>query len=127
MMQRRGTEASQRYEARRQREDESPRLQAEVPALESLKLEIEERRGDARNPETTYIRRIVVPSAPALFALMCGERDCEDGGHDITYPIMASLRRGQTTFEGEDVCHGSVRTTTCGRVLHYKATATYRS
>ena len=109
------------------REDESPRLIAEVPALESLKLEIEERRGSAANPETTYIRRIVVESAPALFALMCGERDCEDGGHDITYAIMAGLRRGNAKFEGEDVCHGNVRTTTCGRVLHYTAIATYRA
>ncbi len=125
-MHRRGSEAAQRYEARRQREDESPRLIKEVPSLESLKLEIEERRPSAQNPETTYIRRIVVESAPALFALVCGERDCEDGGHDITYPVMASLRRGSTKFEGEDVCHGSVRTTTCGRILRYMATATYR-
>ncbi|WP_394848950.1 hypothetical protein LZC95_16040 [Pendulispora brunnea] len=127
MMHRRGNEASLRYEARKQREDDSPRLRAEVPTLETLKLEIEERRGNTTNPETTYIRRIVVESAPALFALVCGERDCEDGGHDITYAVMAGLRRGSTKFEGEDVCHGSVRTTTCGRVLHYKATATYRS
>jgi len=125
-MQRRHTDAAARFEARRQREQEAPRLLTEVPSLEGLRIEIEERRSGSTVAEANHIRRVVIESAPALFIINCGDRDCHDGGHDVTYTVMSSLRRGAARFEGEDVCHGNVRTTTCGRVIRYVGIATYR-
>lgn len=124
-MKRRFNEAAQRYAERRQREDEAARLHDEVPRLESLKLEISEHRAGSRVAEPSHTRRIVVPRAPALFVIPCGDSACTDGGHDITYPVMRALRAGETRFEGEDACRGQIRSSDCDRVLRFVATATY--
>jgi hypothetical protein len=41
---------------RRRREDEAPRLLDQVPQLKTLRLEMEERRGDTRLEETKHVR-----------------------------------------------------------------------
>jgi hypothetical protein len=119
--------AAQRFAERRQREDEAPRLTAEVPQLTDLKLEIDEHRAGGAVAEAPHIRRIVVERAPALFVLPCGDAACKDGGHDVTSTILRALRAGETRFEGEDVCNGMVGTAPCSRVLRYVATATYKT
>jgi hypothetical protein len=120
------TEAARRFAERRRREDEAPRLTAEVPELESLNLELSEHRGEAAG-STTHTRRVQLASAPAHFEIPCGDPSCLDGGHDITYPVMRALREHTTAFDGEDVCQGSVRSSHCGRILRYVATAVYRA
>ena len=96
------------------------------PLLESLRLEIEERRPGAVSADVQHVKRVPVESAPALFDLTCCDRSCKDGGHDITRAIMMELERGSTDFEGEDTCHGALGSAQCSRVLRYKAFATYR-
>jgi hypothetical protein len=122
---RRFSEGAQRFAERRRREDEAPRLISEVPRLQSLALEIEERSPGGPVAEPTHVRRVVVQHAPALFFLPCGDARCKDGGHDVTYPVMSALRGGQTRFEGQDICTGSVGTGQCSRILHFVAMATY--
>jgi hypothetical protein len=124
---RRQSEASQRFSERRKREDEAPRLLAEIPQLESLKLEIGETSGGAPVAEPAYVRRIVVQNAPALFFVACGDSRCKDGGHDITHEVLRQLRTRGTSFRGEDSCAGSVGSSPCGRTLRWTATATYGS
>jgi len=129
MMNRRSSEAAQRFAERRRREDEAPRLLALVPNLKELKLELLERRALGEVTETLHTRRIVVERAPATFVLPCLDSSCRDGGHDVTHAILRGLRNGETRFEGEDVCHGTLGTlgtAECGRVLSYVAEATYR-
>jgi hypothetical protein len=111
-------EAQQRTAERRQRENDALRLSAEVPRLSALRFEIEN--GDAR-----YVWPIVIERAPALFRIVCPEDACKDGGHDVTGEVMYALRRSSARMEGQDVCHGQVRSGTCGRVLHYVGLATY--
>lgn len=123
---RRDSEAQQRSIDRRRREDDAPRLSREVPNLETLALEIVDGR-DGAVGGTTHIRRIQVASAPALFELTCGTRDCKDGGHDLTSEIMRALRASKTRFEGSDECRGARGSSECGCMLRYVATATYRS
>jgi hypothetical protein len=125
-MKRRNEEAAQRFAERRRREDESPRLQAEIADLEALKLEVEERRAGISNPGASHVRRIVVARAPALFILPCHDSQCKEGGHDVTHSIMRALRARETRFEGDDTCSGSVGSSSCQCVLHYVATASYR-
>jgi hypothetical protein len=122
---RRRSEGAQRFAERRKREDESPRLIAEVPGLASLALEIEEKSEGSPVAEPTHVRRVVVQHAPALFLFPCGDPRCRDGGHDVTHGIMRSLRAGETRFEGQDTCNGSVGTGPCSRVMHFVANATY--
>jgi hypothetical protein len=122
---RRFSEGAQRFAERRKREDEAPRLSAEVPRLRTLALEIEERGEGGPVAEPTHVRRVVVQHAPALFVLPCGDARCKDGGHDVTYAVMKALRAGETRFEGEDVCVGSVGTGQCSRVLRFVGIATY--
>jgi len=122
---RRQSEGAQRFAERRKREDESPRLIAEVPRLQSLALEVEERSEGSPVAEPTHVRRVVVQHAPALFVLPCGDSRCRDGGHDVTHAVMRALRAGETRFEGEDACAGSVGTGQCSRVLHFVGIATY--
>ena len=125
-MNRRNRDAANRFAERRKREDEAPRLTAEVPSLESLKLDVEERRPGVVSAEVSHIRRIMVEHAPALFEVPCSDPSCHDGGHDLTHQVMRSLRNGAERFEGEDTCAGQVGNAPCERILRYVATATYK-
>jgi hypothetical protein len=109
---------------RRSREDSSPRLTDEVPGLVSLRLDITQ--GRTESGTAKHARTIVVEHAPALFEIACIERTCRNGGHDLTFNIMSALRQKLASFEGEDVCRGSVGTAECGSRLQYQATAVYR-
>jgi hypothetical protein len=123
---RRGRAAAERTTERRRREDEAPRLAAAVPNLETLRLEMSEKRGDIGIPEAAHIRRVVVEHAPALFLIPCGESSCRDGGHDITRLILRGLENKSTVYEGEDPCDGQTGTAACSRILVFKAHATYK-
>jgi hypothetical protein len=126
MVGRRVSEAAQRAAARRQREDDAPRLKDIAPTLESLKLEVDQRRAADSVTGTSHIRRIVVENAPALFIVPCADRACTDGGHDLTREILQALQKKLDKFEGQHACQGNVRTAHCGSVLRYSATAVYR-
>lgn len=125
-LKRRPSEASIRYADRKRREDEAPRLAELFQNLQSLGLEVTERRGGAPLAEAGYIRRIVVEHAPALFLLPCGDPSCRDGGHDVTHAVLSGLRTGAARFEGHDACSGTIGTSQCSRELHWVATATWR-
>lgn len=110
---------------RRRREDESQRLRTVVPRLLSLRLELSESRGDDGQIEFSHIKRIVVEHAPSVFAIPCGEPRCKHGSYDLTDPLLAALRRGETRVEVTDTCAGDVGTARCGRVLRCVALAEY--
>jgi hypothetical protein len=124
-MNRRHSEAAERFAERRRREDEAPRLRARVPNLASLRLEVEEKRATSAAIESRHVRHIV-DSAPALFVLPCGDPACKDGGHDLTTTILRGLLAGAQRFETEDACSGDIGSARCGRVLKVTAIATYR-
>ncbi len=118
-------EAELRFNERRKREDEARRLVEQVPKLRTLKLEIEEQRGTSALAETRHVRVIVVERAPALFILPCGDRDCRDGGHDVTDAVLRGLQAESERFEIDDACIGNIRGAECGRTVHIIARATY--
>ncbi len=122
----RGREVAERTAERRRREDDAPRLHAEVPALASLKLHVEERRGSATSPETSYIRHVQVDQAPALFALQCGDPGCSGGGYDVTRRVMSALIAKAKELVAEDVCGGTVGNNACGRAVKVMGSATYK-
>jgi hypothetical protein len=123
---RRRGEGAQRFADRRLREDEAPRLQAEVPALAQLLLKIEDSSAPTGECKLKHVRHIVVDRAPAFFWLPCSEPRCRDGGHDVTAPIMQALRGHETEFEGDHTCQGLLGPSVCLRALHYDAVAKYR-
>ncbi len=110
----------------RRREDSAPRLRDEVPQLLSLRLSIEEVRTEGHMPGTSYVRPIVVASAPAHFEIRCMEPRC-DGRHDLTTPILRALKQSLPKSTGESTCDGLVAGEPCNRTLAYTADATYRS
>jgi len=122
----RNSEAAQRYAERRRREDEAPRLREAVPALATLRLEVDERRGVANSGDPKHVRLVVVDSAAALFSLPCGDHSCRDGGHEMTDAVLRALQAGTARVELEDPCHGTIGTAPCGLVMHVLVTATYR-
>jgi hypothetical protein len=122
----RSREAAQRFADRRKREDDAPRLAAEVPALATLSLSVEERRGTVTSAESKHVRHVMVDRAPALFLVPCGDPSCEGGGYDLTNSILRELRAGRREFAVEDECIGSVGSARCGRLLKATATATYK-
>jgi hypothetical protein len=121
------SEAAERQQERRKREDEAPRLSATVPGLEKLRLEVSERSASIARPEHTHTRHVVVASAPALFVVPCHDTRCKDGGHDLTARILAALKSKQSKFQGEDACAGVVGSAACARILDYIGFATYES
>jgi hypothetical protein len=124
MNSRRGNEQALRFEERRRREDDAPRLREQVPSLVSLQLNVDDCSGVAGG--TTYIRRVVVDQAPALFVVPCGDPHCVGGEHDLTMGIMRSLRSHETSFRGNDECRGTVGLGSCLRVLRFTAAAAYQ-
>src|ERR1700685_4293591 len=74
-MNKRHSEAAERFAERRRREDEAPRLHTRVPALAPLRLEVEERRPASPVVDSRHMRHIV-DTAPALFMLPCGDPAC---------------------------------------------------
>ncbi len=123
----RKTAASQLATERRTREHEAPRLRSEVPDLLSLALEIDECRHDTVVVGARHTRRIVVETAPALFLLPCHDEHCVEGGYDLTHEIMRNLRARREEFHGEEGCSGRLSNDACGRLLRYRALATYKS
>ena len=114
--------AAQRSMERKKREDEAPRLRDLVPNLTALQIEVVE---DAGTTTAKHKRHVVVERAPALFVVACGDKDCEDGGHDITNEVMRSLRAGQTLTEGEHACDGKTGSAQCTRRIRYEIAAPY--
>ncbi|MFO0685495.1 MAG: hypothetical protein U0234_25775 [Sandaracinus sp.] len=121
---RRDKDAALRASERRRREDEAPRLSAVVPRLRALDISFAAGTGSTA-PESIHKRRVVVERAPALFEPPCSNPSCKGGGHDITYNVLASLRHGEPSVSGEDVCRGSVGAAPCGWVLKYQTQARY--
>ena len=124
-MNKRHTEAAERFAERRRREDAAARLRELVPSLVTLRLEVEERRAESKTADSRYVRHIV-DTAPGLFLLPCGDHACKDGGHDLTTAIIRGLVAGSTRFEVEGTCMGDVGSVRCGRVITVTALATYR-
>ncbi len=122
---RRDADAAQRSQDRKQRENDAPRLRDAAPRLETLRITVSESIGST--PAVVHVRPIVVASAPALFQIPCHNRDCKEGGHDLTREIVNALQRGATTFDGTSRCDGSVGSTPCGSVLTFHAVATQRA
>jgi len=126
-MYRRNTEAADRMRERRRLEDAAPRLARELPSLKTLRLSLSFRRGDLKLLDASYVRVVVVATAPALFDIACADSTCRDGGHPLTEPMLKALRAGLTHFSGEVSCRGAAGTsgTACNSVLIYEADATY--
>jgi hypothetical protein len=125
MMAGRSREAFQRFAERRRREDEARRLHDELPRLRTLRLEVEEHRGQSALAETRHVRHVVVDRAPALFILPCGDPDCRDGGHDVTEPLLSRMRENAVDFVVEHECAGVARGARCDRVTRLHGAATF--
>jgi hypothetical protein len=113
-------ELAQHLADRRRREDEAPRLLAEVPALSRLSLAVEERAESGFAIGSSHTRRVVVEHAAARFEVPCSAGGCDGGVHDLTSGVMLELHRGSARFESDTRCDR------CGCVLHHVATAEYR-
>ena len=109
---------------RRQREDSAPRLAELIPRLTSLSIKVDEK-SVITSPK--YVRRIVVPSAPAMFILPCGNLNCSDGGHDISEDVLTALRHRKRSFGGSHCCSGWIGSSRCERTVWFECEAEYSS
>ena len=127
MFRRKPTEASLLQTARRTREDSAQRLLERVSRLLTLRLQIEERKAGSEVVEAMHVRPVVVASAPAMFEIPCGDPSCKQGGHDFTQAILRELSMGQTAFESDDSCNGSLGSANapCQRTMRVVALATF--
>ncbi|MDD9943660.1 MAG: hypothetical protein OXU20_21645 [Myxococcales bacterium] len=108
----------------REREDSAPRLHGAVPRLNMLRLRIQDDPASGQAELLTYVKLVVVATAPAHFEIHCLEPNC-DGYHNLTDSIMAGLVSGRQHFSGESHCRGLVVGADCGRVLVFHAEAEY--
>ena len=124
MKSRRRTEATARFEERRQREHDAQRLRARVPSLATLRLDIAEGHG-AIDAGPKHARIVMVETGPALFELACADPSCRGGGYDLTLAVLRGLLEGRPHFEVDRRCEGSVGSAECGRNVHVDVNATY--
>ena len=122
---RRNTEAIKRSAERKKREDKAERLLKKVPNLKSLSIHISEKPVDGKGYEISYVKRVVVDHAPALFVIPCVERSCAGGGHDLTRKVLNALKKGKTEFTGNDRCEGTIDGEECTLELSFVAEASY--
>lgn len=118
-------ERKERKAARDERENAAGKLRDRVPNLTQLDITVRETRTEGWVTDTSYIRRVVLAQAPALFEIPCSDTRCEDGGYDVTREIIAQLAAGRLEFEGEAACRGRCGAIDCGRRLSYTARAQY--
>ena len=116
--------AAQRASERKKREDDAPRLRDGVPDLVSLQIEVVEHNGTST---MKHRKHVVVAIAPALFWIACGDKECNDGGHDITAEIMRALRQKKTQLTGEHACDGQTGSVACARTIQYEMSAAYKA
>ncbi len=123
----RNSEAAERMKRRQAAEDSAPRLSDSIPSLQTLRLNLRYRRGDIRADEATHLKIVVVPRAPSLFLIACADKECRDGGHDVTRMMMDGLHQKRATITGEDPCNGTLGSaqSPCTCVLIFEANATY--
>jgi len=114
--------AAQRAMDRKKREDDSPRLKDLIPKLATLQIGVVEFAG---TNTTKHKRHVVIARAAALFEVPCADKDCQEGGHDITHDVMRALKQGQTVATGEHACEGNVGSARCTRHIQFEVTATY--
>jgi len=119
-------ERKERRIQRDERENAAGKLVQKIPDLTSLSIAIHETRPEGCVSDNHYIRRVALEHAPALFEVACSDPRCEDGGHDVTREILASLASRQACFEGRHACRGRCGAIDCARVLRYVTTASYR-
>lgn len=110
----------------RRRADAAPRLRDTVVQLESLRLRFEDLQAAGRVVALSYVRPIVVATAPAYFEVRCMEPRC-NGRHDLTRAVLHELRQAKPVFEGRSDCDGSVGNVPCDRTLVYSGEADYRA
>ncbi len=111
--------------ARRQREDDAPRLKDVAGHVTSLKFAIEETQDGIELAEVKHTRRIVLDHASARFEFACTEAKCEGGGHDITRDVLDGLEARKAEFGGKHACTGATEHAPCTRVLIFEAEAEY--
>ena len=109
------------------RENDAPRLNAEVPNLEALRMNLEEFSGGHRIVGTSRIQHVVVAQASSRFEIPCGDSKCEEGGHDLTREALGHLRAADEAFGGSSVCSGRVGERACDRMLEYSFQAKYQA
>jgi hypothetical protein len=83
-------------------------------------------REEGRILAPSYVRPVVVASAPAHFEIRCMEPKC-DGKHDLTSRLLQALRQSQARIVGQSTCDGMVGDVPCDRILSYTCDATYKS
>jgi hypothetical protein len=88
-------------------------------------LELDERHGEGTIGAARHIRHIPVQHAPARFEIPCADTSCREGGHDLTWSILRSLKASKPSFDGEDPCNGQLGSGSCRRVLHFLVHAKY--
>jgi hypothetical protein len=116
--------AAQRASERRKREDDAPRLRDTVPELVSLQIDVVEHSGTTT---MKHKKHVVIAIAPALFWIACGDKECNEGGHEITGDIMNALRKKETQLKGEHACEGQVGAVPCTRTIQFEMAAAYRA
>lgn len=109
---------------RRQREDDASRLSSRVPNLTGLRLRFSDERDDDQVVIPSYVKPVIVGSAPAHFEIRCMDANC-DGTHELTRAILEPLLAGEVKFSGTSPCNGMVGDNPCQRVLGYGAEAKY--
>ena len=122
---REASEAAARRKAKRDRDDACPRLRAAVPRLRTLHFEVTVLQDGAPIRSSDHVKRFSVNDAPASFTLDCTDRNCRDGGHDVTEGVLVGLRAAKQRFTATNTCCGTAGGKACGRTIQIVAFATY--
>ncbi len=102
----------------------TPRLAELHPRTEEISAELSFKLADGK--KTPPHRRLFMPDMQAYFDMQCPDRNCSNGGFDLTAAVAKAVRDKTHETAGVLLCAGSRERETCGIQLDYQITAQLR-
>ncbi len=126
------TPLDERRRKRRMRDAAAERIETAFPDVSEIFLEVGLTNESDPNFDRQLVRNQYVrgPRYSADFSFDCCNKDCVDGGHDITAELLRAINAKRTTVSGENVCQGwqceqCIGSTRCLCRLKYTARISY--
>lgn len=77
-------------------------------------------------PHSSPHRRLFTPDMQAFFDVQCTDRDCSDGGFDLSLAVDSAVRSDRHEVAGHLRCRGTRSRQECGIALDYAVSVQMR-
>jgi hypothetical protein len=109
-------------EARQLAYEATPTLSKRHPKVAEIGVSLQFTMPDGK-PHSSPHRRLFMPDMQAFFEVQCPDRDCSDGGFDLSTAVDTAVRSKSHESSGRLECTGKRSRQSCGIALDYVVAA----